>query len=162
MEKTKQDTTLGIGCLSSRIHPITKYNRTFHNLKIIDMNKSFVGTGFLIALVILSLHICNRQISLALENEIQPNVNEVVLRIEGMTCKVCSLTIKKTLNKISGVVDAEVSYQKKEAEVLYEGSNVTTDQIIESIENTGNYQVEVIKRTSLGETPATRINHKMP
>lgn len=145
MEKTKQDTALGIGCLSSRIHPITKYNRTFHNLKIIDMNKSFVGTGFLIALVIFSLHICNRKISLALENEIQPNVNEVVLRIDGMTCKVCSLTIKKALNKISGVVDAEVSYKDKKAKVLYKDNKVTTTKMIKAIEDTGNYKVEVIK-----------------
>jgi len=109
------------------------------------MNKSFVGTGFLIALVIFSLHICNRQISLALENEIQPNVNEVVLRIDGLTCKVCSLTIKKALNKISGVVDAEVNYKNKEAEVLYDENKVTITKIIETIENTGNYKVEVIK-----------------
>jgi len=81
-------------------------------------------TAFLILFTVLSFYICHTKIGLALENEAKSNVNEVVLRIEGMTCKVCSLTIEKALNKLSGVVDAEVSYKDKKAKVLYEDNKV--------------------------------------
>lgn len=109
------------------------------------INKPLVGKIFLIVLVILGFHISHTQNGLTIDHETQPNVHELLLRIEGMTCKVCTFTIKKALKKLSGVLSAEVSYKDKEAKVLYEDNKVTTTQIIETIENVGNYKAVVIK-----------------
>ena len=99
----------------------------------------------LIVSIAISFNISFGSINRALEKETYPNVNEVVIRIEGMTCKVCTFTIKKALKKLSGVLSAEVSYKDKEAKVLYEDNKVTTTQIIEAIENAANYKAVVIR-----------------
>jgi len=67
------------------------------------INKLIATTVFLIVIIVLGFHIFQTQNSQALEKEIKSNVNEVVLRIEGMTCKVCSIKIQKALNKLNGV-----------------------------------------------------------
>lgn len=50
---------------------------------------------------------------------------EVTLKIDGMTCRMCPLTIKTALKKLDGVVNADVSYNDKQAKVSYEGSEVS-------------------------------------
>lgn len=66
---------------------------------------------------------------------------EITLKVDGMTCKMCPLTIKTVLKKLDGVVDAEVSYKDKEVKVVYEEGEVTVDEIVKAIENAGNYKV---------------------
>ncbi len=44
----------------------------------------------------------------------------VTLNVPGMTCPACPITIKKALNKVSGVSKVEVSYEKKEARVTFD------------------------------------------
>ena len=73
-------------------------------------------------------------------SEESTNTQEVTLKVDGMTCKMCPLTIKTALKKLDGVVDANVSYKDKEAKVQYEEGKVTVDDIVKAIENTGNYR----------------------
>ncbi|MFQ5729808.1 MAG: heavy-metal-associated domain-containing protein [Waddliaceae bacterium] len=68
------------------------------------------------------------------------NTQEVTLKIEGMTCRVCPLTIKTALKKLDGVVDANVSYEDKVAKVRYEGDKVTVNQMLKAIEGAGKYK----------------------
>lgn len=68
------------------------------------------------------------------------NTQEVTLKIEGMTCRVCPLTIKTALKKLDGVVDANVSYKDKVAKVKYEGDKVTVDQMLKAVEGAGKYK----------------------
>lgn len=74
------------------------------------------------------------------------NTQGVTLKVDGMTCKMCSLTIKTALKKLDGVVDADVSYEDKEAKVRYEEGRVTVDEMVKAIENAGNYRTTLLDR----------------
>jgi mercuric ion binding protein len=74
-------------------------------------------------------------------SEESTNTQKVTLKVDGMTCKMCPLTIKTALKKLDGVVDAEVSYKDKEAKVVYKEGEVTVDEIVKAIESAGNYKV---------------------
>jgi mercuric ion binding protein len=74
------------------------------------------------------------------------NTQEVTLKVDGMTCGMCPLTIKTALKKLNGVVDADVSYKDKEAKVLYEGGKVTVYEIVKAIEDAGNYKAIPLRK----------------
>ena len=61
----------------------------------------------------------------------------VLLAIEGMHCVSCASGIKAMLKRTPGVVSAEVSYERCEAEVEYDPSRTSTEKIIEAITNLG-------------------------
>ena len=65
------------------------------------------------------------------------NTQEVTVKVEGMTCGTCPLTIKAALKRLDGVVNANVSYEDEEAKVSYEEGKVTVDEIVKTIENAG-------------------------
>ena len=44
------------------------------------------------------------------------------LKIEGMMCGHCEMTVKKALEKLEGVSSAEVSHEKGEAVVKLDGA----------------------------------------
>jgi mercuric transport protein len=95
--------------------------------------------SLLTLVVVLSVVLTNFNTSIALSEEIA-SAKEVTLKVDGMTCGICSLTIKTALKKLDGVVYAEVSYKDKEAKVWYQGSEITVDEIIKAIENAGDYK----------------------
>lgn len=101
----------------------------------------------LLAAVILAgiLAIVMMGINTSMSKEVA-DTQEVRLKIEGMTCKMCLLTIKTALKKVDGVVDADMSYKDKEAKVRYEGDKVTVDQMLKTIENAGNYRATPIEK----------------
>ncbi len=53
------------------------------------------------------------------------------VKIDGMTCPACPLTVKKVLSRVGGVEKAEVSFEKREATVTFEdgGPVVALDDI---------------------------------
>lgn len=110
-----------------------KYYHTFMIIMVVFT----AGVSFL------SSYVCCPMSYGAMGKESASNIKEVVLRVEGMTCNVCPLTIKTALKKLTGVVDADVSYEDKEAKVLFEEGKVTVEQVIHIIEDTGNYKVVV-------------------
>jgi mercuric transport protein len=90
--------------------------------------------------VIISILITGFDVSNSSSKE-SKNTQEVTFKIDGMMCKMCPLTIKTALNKIDGVVNAEVSYNNKEAIVQYEEDKVTESDMVKAIENAGKYHV---------------------
>lgn len=64
-------------------------------------------------------------------------MNQVILKIEGMNCGHCKMSVEKALSKVEGVVSATVNLEKKEAFV--EG-NVSFDTLKCIVEDIG-YQV---------------------
>jgi len=68
---------------------------------------------------------------------------EVTFKVDGMTCKMCPLTIKTALKKLDGVVKAEVSYEDKKATVVYEEDKVSKTDMVEAIEKAG-FEAKVI------------------
>ena len=61
----------------------------------------------------------------------------VILDVQGMTCDACGVAIKVALSKLGGVKSAEVDFDKKAAEVAYEGEMVTAGEMIAAIQHLG-------------------------
>ncbi|HEC97098.1 MAG TPA: mercuric transport protein periplasmic component [Nitrospirae bacterium] len=73
----------------------------------------------------------------------QGNFKKVILKIEGMRCITCPITIKAALKKLPGVINVDVSYKEKTATVQYNKDKVTVAQMIKAIKNSG-YGAEVL------------------
>lgn len=61
----------------------------------------------------------------------------VTLNVPGMTCPACPITIKKALNKVSGVSKVEVSYEKKEARVTFDDAKTDTKALVKATTDAG-------------------------
>ncbi|WP_312471766.1 heavy metal translocating P-type ATPase [Neobacillus sp.] len=57
--------------------------------------------------------------------------------ITGMTCAACSARIEKGLNKLNGVVKANVNLALEKATVEFNGSMLTTSEVIKKVEGLG-------------------------
>lgn len=62
---------------------------------------------------------------------------KVEFDITGMTCAACSARIEKGLNKLDGITKANVNLALEKATVEYNGSALTTADIIKKVENLG-------------------------
>jgi len=72
---------------------------------------------------------------------------QVVMKIEGMTCRLCSLAVKKALSTIKGVGNVEVSYEKAEARMNV--SDTITDQVlVDAVARAGPYKGKVTHRSA--------------
>ena len=111
------------------------------------MNKIYLTTGVLVAAA--SLSICD----LCKSSEAQPvarpaasvharaatvsasatDSSTVTLHIEGMTCGGCVIGVRKVLERLDGVLKADVSYEKQRAVVTYDPTKVSVDQMIAAI-----------------------------
>jgi P-type Cu+ transporter len=58
-------------------------------------------------------------------------------RIEGMHCVGCAMTIDSALEDLHGVVSASTSYAKQIANVVYDDSKVTEEQVVEAVREAG-------------------------
>lgn len=61
----------------------------------------------------------------------------VALDVQGMTCPVCPLTVKKALERLSGVQKVEVDYASKTAMVQFDDASATPDQLTEATLSAG-------------------------
>lgn len=66
---------------------------------------------------------------------------KVTLKIKGMECPNCSLTLEGIEDKVKGVLFAEASYRKEQLVVEYDEGIVSLEQINAEINRLG-YQVE--------------------
>ncbi|AEA48069.1 heavy metal translocating P-type ATPase [Archaeoglobus veneficus] len=64
-------------------------------------------------------------------------MEEIVLKIAGMTCAMCTKTIETHLKSLSGIIDVSVNLTNETAFVKYDPSRITLEKIIETIENIG-------------------------
>lgn len=64
-------------------------------------------------------------------------IKSVMLQIKGMTCISCQNKIHSRLEKLSGLVKANVSWKNETAEIDYDESKITLKKIIAEIENLG-------------------------
>lgn len=61
----------------------------------------------------------------------------VTLDVPGMTCELCPITVKKALQKVSGVSKVDVSYEKKEAVVTFDDSKAKVDALTKATGDAG-------------------------
>ena len=60
-----------------------------------------------------------------------------VLDVQNMTCSMCSITIRKALEKVPGVIDAKVDYDHKTATVRYDGEKTNPSALMKATTNAG-------------------------
>ena len=70
---------------------------------------------------------------------------QVVMDIQGMTCDLCSIAIKKSLKEVKGVRDVRVSFEDKKARLTVDDA-VTDKTLEEAVRKAGAYTGKVIER----------------
>lgn len=68
------------------------------------------------------------------------NIQTAEFKISGMTCQGCEEEVKHEVNKLSGIIKADVSYEKGTAEIQFDNSKTNLEEITKAINSTG-YQV---------------------
>lgn len=64
----------------------------------------------------------------------------IVLKVEGMTCGHCKMTVENALRSVAGVSSAAVDLAKKTATVSYEAGKASLEALKEAIDEAG-YEV---------------------
>jgi len=59
------------------------------------------------------------------------------IKVSGMTCQACAVSVQKSLEKTKGVKRAEVTSEKGIAAVTYDDSQVSEQQLRDAINKTG-------------------------
>ncbi len=68
----------------------------------------------------------------------QPNQQQTVtLNIENMTCALCTVTIKKALQKVDGVQQVTVDYDAKTAVVTFDSKKTDSAALIKATTDAG-------------------------
>ncbi|HGI8166018.1 TPA: mercury resistance system periplasmic binding protein MerP [Legionella pneumophila] len=82
----------------------------------------------MIALVVLPLHA---------KSTSPESTKTVILSIPGMTCPVCPITIKKTLQHITGVNKVSIDFETKMATVVFNPNKVQISDLTTATNNAG-------------------------
>ncbi|MBU1187775.1 MAG: cation transporter [Gammaproteobacteria bacterium] len=83
-------------------------------------------------------------LSLLISGSLLADEQSVILSVPGMNCPVCPITVKKSIENVTGVKSVDVSYESKSATVLYDDQLADIARIQKATENAG-YPSEIIK-----------------
>ena len=61
----------------------------------------------------------------------------VTLDVQNMTCELCPITVKKSLEKVSGVSVVKVNFDKKTATVTYDPDKAQPESLTRATTNAG-------------------------
>lgn len=61
----------------------------------------------------------------------------VTFDVPGMTCPTCPYIVKKTLQKIDGVTEADSSFETKSATATFDPAKTSIDVMLEALKNQG-------------------------
>jgi copper chaperone CopZ len=67
----------------------------------------------------------------------KPKGDQMTINVEGMTCGHCVMHVANALQKVNGVVKADVDLNKKVALVIYQPGTVTREQLIKAVADAG-------------------------
>jgi mercuric ion binding protein len=59
------------------------------------------------------------------------------IKVSGMTCQACAISVQKSLEKVKGVKRADVSSNKGFATVVYDDAQTSEQQLRDAIDKTG-------------------------
>ncbi len=60
-----------------------------------------------------------------------------VLDVQNMTCNLCPVTVKKSLEKVSGVSQARIDFEKKTATVTFDADKTSTTALVKATTDAG-------------------------
>jgi len=120
-------------------------------------SKMFLGTVTLFAVVMLAFPYYSGIFYPTTEKQIiivdQSNIRKIEFTISGMTCASCGEHVNTEVNKLSGIISSEASYENRNAVVKFDDSKTNSDEIENAINATGylvtdkkEYQLETIGR----------------
>jgi len=75
--------------------------------------------------------------SMTLDSSASAAMQTVTLDVSGMYCSVCPITVKKSLEKVTGVSNVKVSFEAKEAAVTYDDAKTSVKQLVDATSNAG-------------------------
>jgi len=61
----------------------------------------------------------------------------VVLDVQNMTCALCPITVKKSLQQVPGVAEANVDLDKKTATVSFDPDRISTAALVKATTDAG-------------------------
>jgi periplasmic mercuric ion binding protein len=61
----------------------------------------------------------------------------VTLDVQNMTCAVCPITVKKALERVPGVTDAKVDFDKKTASISFDPDKASPDTLTKATADAG-------------------------
>jgi len=61
----------------------------------------------------------------------------VTLDVQNMTCAVCPITVKKAIERVPGVTDAKVDFDKKTASISFDPDKASTDTLTKATADAG-------------------------
>jgi mercuric ion binding protein len=73
----------------------------------------------------------------SLSSLVLAKTQKVVLNIPTMDCATCPITIKTALKKVPGVSSAKVSYEKREAVVVFDDAKTNVDGLKKATADAG-------------------------
>ena len=120
-------------------------------------SKMFLGIITLFAVVMLAFPYYSGIFYPTTEKQIiivdQSNIREIEFTISGMTCASCGEHVNSEVNKLTGIISSDASYENKNAVVKFDDSKTNIDVIQNAINATGyvvtdkkEYQLETIGR----------------
>lgn len=71
------------------------------------------------------------------------NIIKKKLKIEGMHCASCAMSIDFDLEDLDGVRSVKTSYAKQESEVEFDEDKLTIEKILEQVQKTG-YKAQLL------------------
>lgn len=87
-------------------------------------------------------------VAILLAASLQPDLaagdsKQAVLKIDGMTCGGCALSVRTVVKRIDGALDVEVDWKKGRAVVSFDPEKVSAAEIAATIEEELGYKSEV-------------------
>ncbi len=61
----------------------------------------------------------------------------VTLTVENMYCSACPASVKTSLTRVAGVVNASVSYEAKQATVMFDDAKTSVEALVKATTNAG-------------------------
>ncbi len=61
----------------------------------------------------------------------------VTLSVPGMTCAACPITVKKALSRVEGVSQVAVTFEKREAVVIFDDTKTSVQKLTKATEDAG-------------------------
>ena len=60
-----------------------------------------------------------------------------ILDVSGMSCSLCPITVRKALERVSGVLDAKADLASKSGQVKYDPDKVSADALAKAVSDAG-------------------------
>ena len=64
-------------------------------------------------------------------------MESITLKVEGMTCSHCEMTVRKAILNVKGVKEASASHENNSVEVKIKAGKVSMDDLVNAVEAAG-------------------------